>query len=610
MIFFVLRPSKINSAVRPSAQSRISTATSGNVRPSTSNARPSARISSATPLRTPKTPVRSQSRDRNTFVPMTAEKEKAPTDDREIIQTYSMKILNELAEIGGFNDLVQKGFKAMTVKQFNAILLYFLQKIYRNPNLEKVHDYLLELEYPYNFPKSSLKTPNAPHCLNSVIVLLSWLQDFTRFEVEPTFYVATEEIPNEEMTKKIMEKTSEMFTIWNNGQIEIDQAAENVNEFYRDLIGVGQSNITTDINSLKDEINHLKKGMKPHSLAAELSDKNQNLNSLNQKITMQQENIKELLRKKENANAELALKRNAERSTYEELQRLQNQLSNQKITMDARHSLLIEITQMKSALVSKKNAVMELRETSSENEIILSNLISKKCQLIDRFNNLIYKMSSDMEIAGLGDAFDPDEFAINTKNDDEMEKMLDRISHGMKKIKEIYLSTLSAYKQKLQQFEHESHQLKTESDLQLSKLTQLRSTLEQLTIEEKNLELECSSFLHNTQTEHQTHKEQLECIEREIEERTKGIEQLSLDVEEMMEKRKVFSEKSYSECEKLFQERKSEIEQHRKTLEENNAIINNYHKNKKPLPENLQKTLDGILKKRAAAENKENSTNE
>lgn len=593
LIIEFFRSSKINTAsvVRSSSQTRISHAAT--------SARPSGRISTATPLRTPaRTPNRS---DRNTFMPSTAEKEKAPVDDKEGIHAKSVKILTELAEVGGFNDLVQKGFKAMTLKQFVAILQHFLQPIVGStPNdfnttyVDCVYQWLGQLEYPYGIPKSSLKTPNAPHCLNSIIVLLSWLQDFSA-EQESMLYTTSEMVPNDEMTKDIMEKIGEMFTIWNNNQIEFEQAADTVTELYRSNYE-GVSHLTTDIGSLRDEIH-------------QLTDKNNGMKKLEQELSGHHQIVQDIGKKVHDSNEELETKKSAEKAARDELKRIQSQLSNQRITMDVRHQLLLEIAQNKTAISSKSNAIMDLREACGEKEILLSNLISKKYQFVDRLNNMTYKLSSDLEITGMSNKFDPSKFVIKlTKDDENLDQMLENLFSGLSSLKEELSKEISSTKENVLSLKADSNQTNTERELVQSKLNQLKAVTEQLTQYEENIEMLHKSYLHNTLLEHQTNTENIEKFNREIEERTKGIEQMFQQLTESKEKKAAFNTKAVAECERLYEERKQEVETHRKYLQDSMAIINEYEKNKKPLSESSQKLLEKVLKKRADKENQtENS---
>lgn len=573
------------------------------------NSRASGRNSPITPHRTPRTPSMS--------MPMTAEKQKPPFDDKEAMSAMNVKILEALAEIGGYNDIVQKGLRVMTVKQFVSILQHFLVPIlgslpdnFEAGYKEQVGPIMQQLEYPYQIQKSFLMTPGLASNLNASTLLLSYIIDFSKFDYEPIEYTANEIFSSPDMTRDVTEKMVEYYRTYRDGTLGREEAEHCIVNHYRQLLIGVDPNLTLEINRIEDEIQEMSDANKPSTLAKELHVKMTEVNGLEAKIRMHQENIVELSRKKENANAELGMSRNAKRSSHDEAQRLHAQLSRQKFNIDIRHNMLVEITQMKSALASKKNAVMELREASSGNEILLSNLISKKFQLIDRLNNMLCKISSDMKIAGIGEKFNADEFVINSTKKGDLDHHLEHVSRGMMQLKEIYLSALSTFKEKLIKLEDEHQKLSIKNDLQTSKLAQLKTSLKQLIVEEKNLELEYKSYLQNIQTEHVGHQERIENIEREIEERTKGIEQLKLDVEEIKEKKSEFGAKAVSECEKLYDERKKEVETRRKTIEQNNAAIDNYKKNKTPLPANLQKILDGVLSKRANKENDENSSKE
>lgn len=81
--------------------------------------RPGPPRTSSTNLLTGMTPSRTpnRSRERTMFVPMTAEKEKAPVEDRAFVAEKTQQVLEALANQNDFRELVQKGLKSMTHKQ-------------------------------------------------------------------------------------------------------------------------------------------------------------------------------------------------------------------------------------------------------------------------------------------------------------------------------------------------------------------------------------------------------------------------------------------------------------------------------------------------------------
>ncbi|XP_070490999.1 kinetochore protein NDC80 homolog [Chironomus tepperi] len=608
------RNSRITSSVsRPSTSAaafnnRMSAAATSNVRPSTTFSRVS-----ATPMRTPaKTPNRSGSRDRMTVVQMTAEKEKAPTEDRDYIYTKSQQVLDELSKQDRFNELVQKGLKSMTLKTFISILEYFLEPIcgsvpkdFQTNYIDFLYNLLLQLEYPFNINKSSLKTPNAPHCLNNIIILLGWLADFSKVDEEAINYKVTDQLQDIESMKVFMEQSSEAYKQFNDEK-DYSDIERKVRETFLEMRGIVNSDIETEKEKLRYEIEQLQKESKPLSLLKELNEKKKQSTELDQKIEAHNKNIGDYNRAITNLKSNLALKQQTQDNVQKELTSLNHQLKTQLMTLDKRQQILIEITHLKSALMSKQNAVMDLKEASSENEIALSNLISKKYQLIDRLNNLIYKLSSDLDIAGTTDEFDPEHYVIKSSNDDaNMDRMLNQMYKGLSMLKNKYFQMQSDMKEHIMKTEAEKHNCKTQKEILDVKLQQIQKTFEQVENEESIVEQELSALIHNLQTNYHERKEKIKQNEKAMIERTKGLEQLRNEIKELQEKREDFGAKAVAQCEKLLKDRQHEVEDRRQFLSENSAAIDHYHRNKERLPQELENMLENVRQIRKQ-EDKEN----
>lgn len=549
-----------------------------------------------------------------TVVQMTAEKEKAPTEDRDYIYSKSQQVLEELSKQDRFNELVQKGLKSMTLKNFISILEYFLEPIcgsvpkdFQTNYIDFLYNLLIQLEYPYNINKSSLKTPNAPHCLNNIIILLGWLAEFSKVDEEAITYKVTDELPDVESMRVFMEQTSEAYKLFNDEK-DYSGIERKIRDTFLEMRGITGSDVESEKERLKFEISQLQKESKPLSLLKELNEKKKQSTELDQKIEIHNKNIGDHNRTITNLKSNLALKQQAQDNVQKELKLLNNQLKTQLMTLEKRQQILIEITHLKSALMSKRNAVMELTEASSENEIALSNFISKKYQLIDRLNNLIYKLSSDLDIAGTTEEFDPEIYVIKSSNDDaNMDRMIHQMYKGLNGLKNKYLQMQSEMMEDIMKTNSENHNYKTQYEILEVKLQQIQKSFEQAENEESIVEQELSALIHNIQSNYHERKEKIKQNEKEMIERTKSLEKLENEIKELHEKREDFGKKAVSECEKLLKDRQNEVEARRQFLSENTAVINHYHRNKEQFPQELENMLEGVRQKnKKLEEDKEN----
>lgn len=564
-----------------------------------------------------RTPMRSNSNDRNTMVPMTAEKEKAPVDDRVFIQGKTLQVLDELAKAGGFDELVQKGLKSMTHKQFIAILQQFLKFIDGSIRLDGanyidiIYNLTVTLEYPYTFNKASLKTPSAPHCQNSIIVLLAWFAEFSadsEFQIE---YCTTDDFTTPGTTKMFIDKTSEAFNLWNNQQeTESDEVIETIRRAYLEKnIGIG-GNIDKDIDRLNEHIDLLKNEVKPVSLQKEISSKREELKQLKKRTEELNKAYSDTCDKVTNSKKTLNTKLSEVTAAGLELELMRHRISEQKMTTAKKNQMLMEVAQLKSLLDAKREAAIELSETNSENEIQLSNLIQKKFQLISKLNNLIHRLAS--ELGGLRGNFDPAEYEIKTTKIGDAQKLdeeLTQLQRGLKILKENYSVTMNSINQSLMKHEAEKHQLVTQDEMIAIKLKKTQMTLEKLTETEANLEHEVPRITQAGEDECNQLTSAIELAVSSIEVLEQNIATLAEGNKQFSEQLTAFKAQSVEKIRSLYEKRKQEIEQQRQKLDAANKVIEEFKKCRKPFPENVQKIIDQVMAKRGVKRpaNPENS---
>ncbi|CAO1362640.1 unnamed protein product [Diamesa serratosioi] len=547
--------------------------------PPSSAARKS-RTGSATPMRTPtrvstaRTPLRSSSNDRNTMVPMTAEKEKPPMEDKVWFHARHQRILDELVNVDGIsNDFIQKGnLKSMTSKQFIIILGHLLKPVMRNIQLDGtnyvdiVFNVLQQLDYPYTINKSSLKTPNAPHCINNIIVLLGWLSDFKLNEAEMEAcveYKSSEELTSTEFATMFMEKGAEGFALWNNNQ---EEEFEEINEQLRQTyihknIGTGLD-LDNGIQKLKYDISILEKEKAPLSLLMEHTDLNEESKRLKTRIDKSRNCCKDISGKIDAVRQELESKISIERNVMKELKDLKSKLTNQQITVDQKNTLLMELSQLKSILGNKKQIVIDFNDTTSDNEILLSRLIQKKFTSIDRLNNLVHKLSSDLNCAGMnsnGGKFRPEEYEIQaTENGDAsaLDKQLDQLSDVLKGLASNFTKNNNALRVEITRLESTRNHLKSELEIKNAELENNRSKLEEITAEESVYEIELKDYVRNMEVEYRENEEKLMNIKLEIVKKTSTIAQLNDEAAKIKSKNEAFGLKSVNKCRELLEAKK------------------------------------------------------
>lgn len=559
------------------------------------------------------TPSRANSKDRSTMVPMTAEKEKAPTD-QAVLHAKEQQVLEELSRIDGFADIAQKGLKNMTTKQFAMILQHFVKLITGsvsfdvNNYIDYIYDFVQSLDYPYSINKSLLKTPLAPHCHNGTILLLSWFTEFSLKEddMAPLFHFSpTDELETPEIATTFMEQTAEAFYHWNNQQeAEADHVSNQIKQMYIEKRTGKREDLDVAIHSLKVSVDQLKKeAKKPVSLQKEYNEKQEEYKRLIDRNNGLCRTITSLTDRIANLKVTMDSKQANEAHVKSELQALRQKMNNQKMTVEEKEKILVEISQDKIVLENRKEAAMQLIESSRDNEIKLSNLIQKKFYLIDKLNNHIYKLSCDLQIAGMKEKkFDPNQYAIKTNKIDDADKLdgeLEHLRQGLVVLKTDYMQAMGAFIQTTNQLNAEKMELTQELKLLMEDEEKLASSLTQVDTEVRKLNEGLLQLVRSMN-------------ERSLKMAT-TIKQHTADVKILQENIAIYNEvnaqlkahksefkkHSLEQCKALNEQRKQEAEEARKKLSEMKQVIAEFRKRQQqPFPENVQSVIDEVMAKK------------
>lgn len=539
---------------------------------------------------------------------MTAEKEKAPVDDRVFIQQKTMQVLDELSRFDGFNDLQQKGLKTMTHKQFISILQHFLKPIAGNVQLDGtnyvdyIYHFIQTMEYPYTINKSSLKTPSAPHCQNSIIILLAWLSEFGGNNAEAPLieYSATQDFETSEMAKDFVLKAEEAFAVWNNQQ---EAEAEEIMKLISDVFIQNNTgncgSIDVDISKLKKSVIELRKEVKPITQQKSCNDKQEESKMLNERVQELTKITEELSHSISNLKNVLDSKQAEESKAEKELKALRKKITSQEMTNEERNKILIEICQAKQVLVDKKQAAMELTETNSENEIQLSKLIQKKFSLINKLNNSLYMVTSELEIAKVKTDFNPAAYEIKTTKisdasalDDEVEKL----KAGLKILQDKFDSAMRGLDQDI-------HQLKMKLPGLLANKKSLRDEMTKIETKIVEVSAEEEKLTQNLAQRNQEQENVFEHYDGEIKQTVNDINKLKYNISkfeelnaQMLINKATFKTKSIEQISKFCEKRKKEVLENRERLNEMKRVIEDYNRKQKPFPDDVRKTIDEVMK--------------
>lgn len=450
-------------------------------------------------------------------------------------------IQNELCKVEGLsNDFVQKGnLRSMSTKQFILIMIHLLKPIVRKTEInttnyvEVIYELMTSLEYPYTINKSWLKTPNAPHCQNHIIVLLSWLLDFSLVEDDcPIAFVQSEDVSPEFM-KIFHEKCQIGYKKWNSG---LDQEYEDINkEIYKSYLleKTGNYDIEGDLRAIRSEYEKLQETKRPISLEINYKQLLAEHKNLTEKYDSLINQYNEKIRVREAVKQDLNHKKHSYEIAIKEIATLKQKISEQILKVDTKTQLLQESSQMKELLEVKLQTIMELNDASSDQEILLSRLLNKKLTLVDHLNNLIHKIYNDLNSANLaenlcGGNFRPEicEIKMGPDTNQSINDQLSRLMELFNRLNRELSVIAESLKSDCSGLESAKTLMDSENERISAQLANMEMKRDALQTERDNLLMEFKQIPSRHQHDMQKIKERIESLTEKIRTSKKAIEKL------------------------------------------------------------------------------------
>lgn len=555
-----------------------------------------------------RTTMTPNTKDRYNYVPQTLEKEKAPLEDRQIVHEKSQIVIDKLIQlnVAEFNDIIIKGLKSMTIKQFIIILRYLLKPICGNVALDGTNyiDYIFtfiqKVDYPYqNLTKSTLKTPTAPHCINVVIFFLAWLAEFSlppERTSECHNFIANSMFPSVDFIKDFMSKTGQAFQLWNNQEDGADAITQEITDNYIELHTEGSTDVEGEVLRLKGLIEGLKREIRPESLHGTYIAKRDESIRLNQKIEATVESINNLTTKIKQEKHSLDQQKQMIANLNKEVAEIRETITKQGMTMSERVQVLKNLSQARVMLAGEKEQAQNLMEEANEKEIHYANLLQKKSKLIGEINNFIYKFASDLvSIDSKGEIFDPSKVEIRDKdNVSEFKNDLVKLVKALNSAKNFFDRNLKD----LQQVKHglidRKRHLGAEYDLKLAECEKHKEIFLKMDAKIVKIEKKTAEIITNGMQKIHENSMKIHKFSSDIAQTRDFIEQCRETNDQIREKIEEFKENSLAMVKQLYEQKKSEYEEHQKKLNEKKKFIEEFNKIRQPLPDSVRKTLENL----------------
>lgn len=302
---------------------------------------------------------------------------------------------------------LQSGLKSMTSKQFLLIISYFVKSITgkdmaalfpKGDPLDGIIKLLRDLGCPYIINKSMLRTPNAPHTFDQIVVLMLWLSEYITIprKVSDVGHMSVEEftrdeqLPNHEYTARFSQAMQKGFQLWNS---ESDEFATLQNQLVDDFIAVKLSNKVRSAAELNDMTDILKlkiRDLESYQIAmpdeqhfARVRNEFESLDQMKKNLWHELDGNRQTLDtigmiwKTKEANL---------KQKQEKLKSIKHQIATQSVTVDEFKELGHKIAVAKNAVCAVEREVQLLRDEEVAVSTQHARLLKKVSDAIPKLN--------------------------------------------------------------------------------------------------------------------------------------------------------------------------------------------------------------------------------
>ncbi|XP_055307322.1 kinetochore protein NDC80 homolog [Sitodiplosis mosellana] len=298
--------------------------------------------------------------------------------------------------------------KTMTINQFYMIIRRFVRLICGKDldtfitggdPINGILNFMDSVQYPFAVNKSMLKTPNAPHTFDQIVVMLLWLGSVSSVSTIASddsilgkyLFVKDEQFPNEEYTSMFSKAIQDGYLLWNN---ESDEHSTFIDRLTDQLIAAKLDHKVETAAELQSLTDNLKIKSK------ELADNPVQLNNLHQfeqleskyvEYETMEHDLENQLKDKRDRLAAVQVNWNDKRAKVQQaqskIQALATQIQQQEHSIADYRKLAEKLSMMRTAVGTVQNEIKLIRDEESIQQITRARLLKKVSEAITKINH-------------------------------------------------------------------------------------------------------------------------------------------------------------------------------------------------------------------------------
>lgn len=325
------------------------------------------------------------------------------------VQEYIQRDANFYADLALRNDCL----KQMTAQQFFMIVDHFSRLItgkkldtfiHSGDPAEGVLEFMRQLNYPFTVNKSMLKTPNAPHTFDNVVMMLRWLGEISEIPylgaddafIDGFLLHQDKCLPNAEFTAEFSKSVQRGYSLWNNESEEHTALMDGLTDHLVCAKLDGKVNTVAELNALTDRLDAKSEELRANPVRLHNVHQYEELESKYTEYETKEHGLINEIEERRDRLAAITVnwtdKCNKVKQSQSQMSRLAKQIHNQPHSIDGYKKLSQDMVLLKKAIETLRSEIQKIESDEANQQIVQARLLKKCSEAIIAMNERAIKI--------------------------------------------------------------------------------------------------------------------------------------------------------------------------------------------------------------------------